>query len=568
MLEYKWEFKELNSTIVFDELNLPNPLPALLKERGINSTEEAKAFFNPRTNQIHSPFLMKDMDKASQRLVDAITKQQKILVYGDYDVDGTTAVACMFLFLQSLNCNVDYYVPCRYNEGYGVSVQGIEFAKQQNIDLIITLDCGIKAFKTTDLANSYGIDVIICDHHEPDANLPNALATLNPKRKNCDYPCKHLSGCGVGFKLIHAVCELMDLELKEYLYSKLDILAISIASDIVPIVGENRVFMHYGLKKLQNKPNVGVKAMLQSANIYGQELTVSDVVFKLGPKINAAGRIYNAKKSIELLIEEDIQKASDLCLEINKYNTERRTLDQNITQEAIDIIQNSNELLNKKSNVLYKADWHKGVIGIVASRVIEHYYKPTIIFCGQDDVITASARSVHGFDIHSALEECYEFIEHFGGHMYAAGLSIKRDNLEKFTEKFEQVVAERITPEQTVPKITIDCEINIDDITEDFYSILKRFGPFGPENMTPVFILKNVFDAGCSVIGKDKSHIRFMFAKSDSTKTVNGIGFGMAKKWEQIKSNQQFDVCFTLQENIFRNTKSIQLEVKDIRIAR
>jgi len=570
MNRFEWRLKNAeihNNSALIEELGIHPKLSFLLAQRGIITKDDALEFFNPRIHQIHSPFLMKDMSIASERLISAINSNQKILVYGDYDVDGTTAVSIMYSFLKQLDCNVEYYVPDRYAEGYGVSMMGINFAIKESFDLIITLDCGIKANKTISYAVENGIDVIICDHHEPGEILPPAVAILNHKQKDCYYPCKHLSGCGVGFKLVHAVCETLELDLKEYLYVYVDILAISIASDIVPIVEENRTFMYYGLRKMQDKPHIGVRAMLQSAGIEGQEISVSDVVFKIGPRINAAGRIYNARKAIELLIETNFDTAIGLCSGINDYNEERKAIDKSITQEALQIIESTVSFKNECATVLYKPEWHKGVIGIVASRVIEHYFKPTIIFCGNDDVITASARSVDGFDIYSALEECKEFMVHFGGHMYAAGMAIKKTDFEAFSRKFKDVVAQRILEDQKVAKIDIDIELEVQDINYDFYNVLKRFGPFGPGNMTPIFMIKGAVDSGrTKMVGEDKSHLKLEITHPNTPNIkLSGIAFGLAEKWMQIqKQTNTFDVCFVLSENVFRGRRSIQLEVRDI----
>ena len=574
MKQYVWKQQVFSDTEYVQkfaqELQIHPKLAQILLQRNISTIEDALVFFNPRIKNTHNPFLMKHMREATSRVIHAIHTNQKILVYGDYDVDGTTAVACMYSFLKTQTSLVDFYVPDRYSEGYGVSMKGIQFAILNQYSLIITLDCGIKAQATIQKAQSAGIDVIVCDHHEPDIYLPPACAILNPKQKDCNYPCKHLSGCGVGFKLIHALCLDLKLELKDYLYTYLDILSVSIASDIVPIVDENRIFMYYGLRKLQKNPHLGLKAMLCTAGIQDSELSVRDVVFKIAPRINAAGRIFNARKAIELLISSTYDEAMELCSYIDEYNVERRSIDSKISEEALSMIAENSESMNSVTTVLYKPEWHKGVIGIVASRVIEQYYKPTIILCGNDDIITGSARSVQGFDIYAALDACKEYMQHFGGHMYAAGMSLKKVDLPLFQDAFEHAVANTITEAQKQPSIEIDAELCITDITHDFFTVLSRFAPFGPENMTPVFMLRGVVNAGQTRgVGAELTHLKLHIAHPDVPDIhVQGIGFGLAEKWNAIsQQSQNFDVCFTLQENVFRNTRTIQLEVRDIRVA-
>lgn len=573
MKQYVWNVRNSNNRKeqlleLAENLKIHSVFAQILAQRNIVTSEHARAFFNPRIKNTHNPFLMKHMHEATSRIIHAITTHEKILVYGDYDVDGTTAIACMYSFLKTRTPHVDFYVPDRYTEGYGVSMKGIDFAIENQYNVIITLDCGIKAHTTIQKAQKAGIDVIVCDHHEPDVKIPPAYAILNPKQNDCNYPCKHLSGCGVGFKLIHALCLTLNLNLKEHLYTYLDILAVSIASDIVPIVDENRIFMYYGLRKLQKSPHIGLKAMLNTTGIQDSEISVRDVVFKIAPRINAAGRIFNARKAIELLISSTYDEAMKLCAYIDEYNMERREIDAKITEEALQIIAENPEAAHSTTTVLYKPEWHKGVIGIVASRVIEQHYKPTIILCGNDDIITGSARSVQGFDIYAALDSCKEYMLHFGGHMYAAGMSLKKTNLHLFQHAFESAVANTITEAQKQPSIEIDAELHISDITPQFYSVLTRFTPFGPENMTPVFMLRGVIDTGktCTV-GADKSHVKFHITHPHNPDIqVQGIGFGLAEKWNTIlQQSQQFDVCFTLQENVFRNTTTIQLEVRDIR---
>ena len=571
MSEYVWITKpnEIDTTYfeIAKELLLHPKLAFLLANRKINSQIEAHNFFNPKISDLHNPMLMKDMEKAVQRVIKAIELQQKILVYGDYDVDGTTAVAIFYSFLKKLDCNVEFYVPDRLLEGYGVSMKGMEYANAENFNLIVTLDCGIKALQTIAYANAHAIDVIVCDHHEPGNELPQAFAILNPKQKDCTYPFKELSGCGVGFKLLQGICNTLKINEKENLYCYLDILAVSIASDIVPIIDENRIYMHFGLLKMQKKPSIGIHAMMITSGMEGN-ITVSDVVFKIGPRINAAGRIKSARTAIELLITTEHEQAVEVCKEIDSNNILRREIDKTITNEALQLIESDCESKNKVTNVLYKPLWNKGVIGIVASRIIEKHYKPSIIFCGSDDIITGSARSVADFDLYSALEKCEEFFIHFGGHTFAAGMSIPKEKFNDFATKFNEVVANQITEEQKIPKIEIDAELGTIDITEHFYNNLQKFAPFGPHNMTPIFIIKNLKDSGNSKsIGKDGTHLKLsLYNEKYPHTTIQGIGFGMADKWELLKAkNATIDVCFALRENIFRNNKTIQLEIRDVR---
>jgi single-stranded-DNA-specific exonuclease len=572
MKAYKWNINtNVNEDVYIPfslQLNIHPVLAQLLLQRGIQTPQQRDVFFNPSVYRTHSPFLMKDMGKAIKRILSALDSQENILVYGDYDVDGTTAVACMFSFLSKFSTSIEFYIPDRYTEGYGISSQGIDYAIEKKTHLIIALDCGIKAHSTIEKAQKSGIDVIVCDHHEPGETLPPASAILNPKRHDCSYPFKELSGCGVGFKLIHGIVATKHLNHKEYLYTYLDILAISIASDIVPIVDENRIFMHFGLLKIQRKPHIGVRAMLQSAQIADTRLSVSDVVFKIGPRINAAGRIFSGRKAVELLLSNTYDDAMKLCTHIDSYNNERKSIDARITQEALEMIENDSVSESNNTTVLYKEDWHKGVVGIVASRIIEQHYKPTIILCGEDEMITGSARSVQNFDLYSALEKCEKSLHKFGGHMYAAGMSLEKEKLPEFKKQFEQAVSETITQEQKIPSINIDVEIHSSDIHFSFYDDLVRLGPFGPGNMTPVFILRGVHDSGHTrCVGKDKAHLQLCVSHSDSPNIVlRGIGFNLAQKWKKLsEQTDTFDICFTLQENNFRNQRRLQLDVRDIR---
>lgn len=550
-----------------ERFKIHKKLVPLLWQRGIKTIESAEKFFKPSVSQLHNPLLMADMQKAIDRVSHAIDTNQKILVYGDYDVDGTTAVAMVYSFLRACNAQVLFYVPDRYAEGYGVSIQGMDYAIANKCNLIITLDCGIKAHAAIEYVSNTGIDVIVCDHHETADTLPSAFAVLDPKRSDCEYPFKELSGCGVGYKLLYALCKQRGISIKEHLNCYLDLLAVSIASDIVPIVDENRVFMYYGLLKIMHKPHLGIKAMKETAGVYG-DITVSDVVFKIGPRINAAGRIYNAKTVIELLISDNYTEAVEICQQIHEYNIKRRSIDTSITSQALVMLQNNEQTPHKKTNVLYNSQWHKGVIGIVASRVLEQFYKPTVIFCGEGDLISASARSVAEFDLYKALEKCSHLLTNYGGHTYAAGMSMQKSLFPQFVELFESVVADSITDEALVPKIKIDAEIEIEDITQEFYTDMLKFAPFGPHNMTPVFIIKGLTNTGYSkTMGADKSHVKLQLCKPHiSHKSIEAIGFGMAQTWEELSTQYPaIDICFTLREHEFRGLKTIQLELRDIR---
>ncbi|MFQ3578931.1 MAG: single-stranded-DNA-specific exonuclease RecJ, partial [Bacteroidales bacterium] len=492
-----------------DELKVPVSIATLLVQRGVTNYEEARLFFSPTLNDLHNPYLMKDMDKAVKRISKAITQNEKILFLGDYDVDGTTSVALLMLFFRPLYKHVGFYIPDRYKEGYGVSKQGIDYAKEHGYTLIITLDCGIKANEKISYAVSQKIDVIICDHHNEGDVLPEAVAILNPKQSGCQYPFKELSGCGVGFKLLQAFCIKHSLSQEEYLYKYLDLVVVSIASDIVPITGENRTLAFWGLQTLVQNPSTGLKAIKITAGIDNHELTISDIVFKIGPRINAAGRISSGDMAVNLLISETLDEAYKLAVQVNDCNTERKGLDKATTLEALSIIDTDKNLQIRKSTVLYNKEWHKGVVGIVASRLTEYYYRPTIILTEKDGLLTGSARSVEGFDLYSAIDSCSHILENFGGHKYAAGVTLKKENFEKFSNHFENYVSSHATDEMLTPKITIDCYLNFDEITPKFFRLLKRFQPFGPDNMTPVFATQNVYDTGKSkIIGQNSEHLK------------------------------------------------------------
>ena len=558
-MEKRWEIKIADSSLVKDlakELNVSEIVAYLLVLRGVTTFQDAKLFFRPEIEHLHNPFLMKNMQQAVARIEDAIAKNQKILVYGDYDVDGTTSVAMMYSFLKKFNQNIEYYIPCRYEEGYGISLKGIDYAKDNNFALIIALDCGIRALNQVDYANEKNIDFIICDHHTPGEKIPNAIAVLNPKQSDCDYPFKELSGCGVGFKLIQAYCESQSIPFTE-IVEFLDLLTVSIGADIVPMTGENRVLAFYGLKQINSQPRIGLKALMDAA-AKTKELTISDVVFGIAPRINAAGRIDHAKKAVEILVETDYEKAKSFADGIEENNKTRRTLDQSITKEALEMI---NE--NKKSTVVFSENWHKGVVGIVASRLIETHYKPTIVLAEKDGILTGSARSVHDFDLYEAISKCSHLCEKFGGHKYAAGLSIKRENLQEFINAFEIAVSETITDDQLSPKIEIDMEIDINNVDDKLFRIIKQFSPFGPQNLSPFFVSRNVVDNGYGKqIGADKSHLRIN-AKTTAG-SLAGIGFGIGEFFKSIKDYQEFDICYSINENEWNGRKSLQLMIRDL----
>lgn len=545
-------------------LGIHSILCKLLAQRGIENFDDSKNFFRPKLENLHDPFLMKDMEKAVSRIELAIENKENILVYGDYDVDGTTAVSLLSSFLAKQYPKVDTYIPDRYKEGYGVSSQGIDYASDNNISLIIALDCGIKAIDKVDYANSLGIDFIICDHHRPGDILPNAVAILDPKRKDCNYPYDELSGCGVGFKLSQALTAQWNLDPEEYLQF-LDLLALSIGSDIVPITGENRILAFWGLKRINENPRPGFKLLIELAGKRNQELSIMDLVFLLGPRINAAGRISHGKLAVSLLSGENIDRLEEDAKKINTQNDERKVLDKNICAEALELIKSDKEE-NRSSTVVYDPSWHKGVIGIVASRLIENYYRPTVVFTKSKNVLAGSARSVKGFDVYNALDACSDILEQFGGHMYAAGMTLKEENYLAFKNKFEKVVAESIREEHKIPLLEIDSEIRFEDINEKFFRILKQFGPFGPKNMAPIFRTDNLIDTGNSrPVGADKTHLRFEIADPETGIGFTGIGFGLANKIEVLQSKRPFSLAYHLDENHFNGKTSIQLRVLDLK---
>lgn len=536
----------------------------LLSERGIDSASKAKRFFRPQLSELHDPFLMKDMDIAVERLNKAMGKKERIMVYGDYDVDGTTSVALVYKFLQQFYSNIDYYIPDRYNEGYGVSVKGVDYACQTGVKLIIVLDCGIKAIEEIAYAKEKGIDFIICDHHVPDDQLPPAVAILNPKRDDSTYPYQHLSGCGVGFKFMQAFAMNNGIEFSQ-LTPLLDLVAVSVASDIVPIMGENRILTFHGLKQLNANPSIGLKAIIDVCGLGDKEITISDIVFKIGPRINASGRIQNGKEAVDLLIEKEYAAALEKSNQINQYNETRKDLDKSMTEEANRIVDELEGLAQRRSIVIYNEDWHKGVIGIVASRLTEIYYRPAVVLTRTEDMATGSARSVSGFDVYKAIESCRDLLENFGGHTYAAGLSMKVEKVDEFTRRFEEFVASHILPEQTSAVIDIDAEIDFRDISSKFFADLKKFNPFGPDNHKPIFCTRNVYDYGTSkVVGRDQEHIKLELVDNKSNNVMNGIAFGQSSQVRYIKTKRSFDICYTIEENTHKRGE-VQLQIEDIR---
>ncbi|CAN5394134.1 single-stranded-DNA-specific exonuclease RecJ [soil metagenome] len=564
-MQKRWNIKKVNeqATVALSKaLKINPPLCRILAQRGFDTFEKAKSFFRPQLSELHSPWLMKDMQAAVDRIQTAINHNEQILVFGDYDVDGTTAVACMYRFLKNQYSNVEFYIPHRYREGYGVSKAGIDFAKDNNFSLIISLDCGIKSVELISYAKTLEIDFIVCDHHMPDIELPPAIAILNPKQIDCNYPYKELCGCGVGFKLIQALCETWQLP-ESYFLEFLDLVATAIAADIVPVTGENRILAFYGLKKVNENPCTGIKALLKLA-AQEKEIHISNLVFIVAPRINAAGRMDDAKKAVQLFIENDFNKALEYAEMLHNDNTDRREADSNITEEALAIIQNDSSLIDRKTTVVYREHWHKGVVGIVASRLIENYYRPTIILTKSGDIVAGSARSVPGFNLYEAIHACRESLLGYGGHFAAAGMTLLEDKVTQFADKFEEVVKATITPEQLIPEFIIDTPLTFKDITQNLYSIILQMEPFGPENMRPVFITRNVTETGFSKIVKEK-HVRFVVKQSECTFT--GIGFNLAEKFHLLQKDKPFDIVYTLDINEWNGQQNLQLRVIDINAA-
>ena len=565
----KWKVEEAGDALVVErlrkEINVSEIVARLLIQRGVSTYEEAKQFFRPAFSDLHDPFLMKDMERAAARIKEALEKQEKILVYGDYDVDGTTAVALMSSFLSSLDLDVEIYIPDRYSEGYGISLQGIDFARANECHLMIALDCGIRAIDQIDYASSHGIDCIICDHHLPGDSLPKAQAILDPNRSDCTYPFKGLSGCGVGYKLAQAVCRVLDID-DSLLHRYLDLLTVSIGADIVPIQDENRVFAHFGLKKLKADPSPGVRALFASAEFQKQEVSISDVVFILAPRINAAGRMASGKKAVELMISTSEEDLINFAKSVEQDNSDRKEQDMRITQEALQMIQESPDNQNAWSTVLYDKNWHKGVVGIVASRLIEKYYRPTIIFAEQDGILTGSARSIHGFDLHQALEECNGKLIKYGGHAMAAGMSLRVEDFDEFKQEFDQVVRKHLQPDDLIPTQRIHSSLGLDQINDRMLSVLKQFGPFGPGNPKPVFQASNIVDAGGSrTIGKEHEHLKLWVRQEEPLSiAMGGVGFGLGEYYPEISSGKPFKMAYSIDENEWRGKVQTQLNIRDI----
>ena len=545
------------------ELDISPVLCSLLVRRGITSVAEAREFFRPKLNHLHNPFLMKDMDVAVRRLNKALGKKERILVYGDYDVDGTTAVALVYKFLQQFSSNIDYYIPDRNEDGYGISKRGVDYAYSTGVKLIIVLDCGIKAIDEIAYAKSLGIDFIVCDHHVPDEQLPCAVAILNPKRPDSTYPYPHLSGCGVGFKFMQAFA--MDNGIPaDQLYPLLDLVAVSIASDLVPIMGENRVLAYHGIKQINHSPSIGLKAIISVCCLNEKEININDIIFKIGPRINASGRVMQGKVAVDLLIENNLDAALDVSRQINEFNETRKELDKSMTEEANRIVEGLESFDERRAIVIFNPDWHRGVIGIVASRLTEVYHRPAVVITCTGDIATGSARSVTGFDVYKAMESCRDLLDNFGGHTYAAGFSLKVENIDAFAKRFEEFVTDNILPEQTEPVIDIDAELEFQQITRRFFSELKKFAPHGPENPKPIFCTHNVCDYGTSkVVGRRQEHIKLELVDNKSNTILNGIAFGQSRQAKYIKSKQSFDICYTLEDNTYKHGE-VQLLIESI----
>ena len=566
-MEKRWKIlsaDEIKITALQQELKVSESICKILVQRGIDTFEKAKNYFRPQLSQLHDPFLMKDMDKAVDRILKAINSNEKILVFGDYDVDGTTSVAFMYRFLTKIydKENIDFYIPHRYREGYGVSKQGIDFAKENNFNLIISLDCGIKSIDLIDYARQLGLDFIVCDHHLPDVELPPAIAILNPKQKDCNYPYKELCGCGVGFKLIMALSQRLGLDEDVYI-NYLDLLVTAIGADIVPITGENRVLAYFGLQKLNSSPCAGIKALMELSG-HKKKFSINNVVFIIAPRVNAAGRMDDARKAVMMFIEDDYEKAKEFAEMLHNDNSERKETDSSITEEALAIIESDIVLLKRNTTVVFKPHWHKGVVGIVASRLIETYYRPTVVLAQSGEYVGGSARSVPGFNLYEAIHACREHLIGYGGHFAAAGMTMLPSNVESFSNMFEEVVSSIIEPHLLIPEITIDTGIDFKNITNSFYNVLTQMEPYGPENLRPVFITKKVFDTSWSKIVKEQ-HIRFVVKKDDVFLT--GIGFNMAEKFYLLQLQKPIDIVYTLDENEWNGETSLQLKVIDIRLS-
>ena len=568
--ERQWTVKtvanEETAAQLATELGIDRVLANLLVQRGVCTFEDARSFFRPRLEDLHDPFLMADMDKAVERVHEAIVNGEKILVYGDYDVDGTTAVALVYSFIHRFTQKVDFYIPDRYDEGYGLSYKGLDWAGDNGVNLVITLDCGIKAIDKVEYARAKGIEVIICDHHLPEEELPGAVAVLDPKREDCHYPFDDLCGCGVGFKLVQGYVKKYDLD-PELLDPLLDLQVVSIASDLVSMTGENRILAHYGLKRLNENPRKGLLAMINLAKLEPGHINIDDIVFKIGPRINAAGRMESGRLAVELLTATDDQTAFRIGEQINDSNNERKSIDREITQEALEMVRNGEALETENVTIVYNPTWNKGVVGIVASRLVEAYYKPTVVLTKSNGFVTGSARSVSGFDLYASIESCADLLENFGGHVYAAGLTMKEDNLEEFCKRMNKFVSGNITREELTPVVEIDAQLDFSQITPKFTRILKQFQPFGPGNSNPVFLTEDVYDAGNGrKVGAGGVHLKLdLMQESQPYRQIAAIGFNMADYYEYIKAGNPIDICYSIVENFYRGSSTIQLRLKDVR---
>ncbi|MCR5151829.1 MAG: single-stranded-DNA-specific exonuclease RecJ [Prevotella sp.] len=569
-MHFKWNYEpptpqqQKAAEQLASSVNISSTLAMILVKRGITQEAEARKFFRPQLSDLPDPFLMKDMDVAVDRLNEAMGRKERIMVYGDYDVDGCTAVALVYKFLLQFYSNIEYYIPDRYDEGYGVSKKGIDYARDNGVSLIIILDCGIKAIEEIAYAKSVGIDFIICDHHVPDEVMPPAVAILNPKRADDTYPYKHLCGCGVGFKLIQGFAQNNGIQFAR-LIPLLDLCAVSIAADLVPVTGENRILAFHGLKQLNQNPSVGLKAIIDICGLNGRDISMSDIVFKIGPRINASGRMENGKESVDLLVERDFSNALSAAKHINEYNEQRKDIDKQMTEEANQIVSKIESQRQHSSIVIYDENWKKGVIGIVASRLTELYFRPTIVFTRDGNFATGSARSVAGFDIYSAIKSCRDMLLNFGGHTYAAGLTLRWDDVPEFRRRFHKYVEEHIVPEQQEAILNIDAQINFKDITRKLHNELKRFAPFGPDNLKPIFCTCGVYDFGTSkVVGREQEHIKLELVDTQSHNVMNGIAFGQSSSARYIKSKRSFDIAYTIEDNIYKHG-SVQLQIEDIR---
>ncbi len=566
----KWIIKESADSAAVErlaaEVGVDRVLAELLVQRGVSTFEEARSFFRPSLDKLHDPFLMQDMDAAVERLRRAIVSGEKILVYGDYDVDGTTAVALVYSFIRRFTSAVDFYIPDRYDEGYGVSFKGIDWASDNGFGLLITLDCGIKARDKVDYAAGKGVDVIICDHHLPEDELPQAVAVLDPKREDCHYPFDDLSGCGVGFKLVQAYSQRYGIPF-ESLTPLLDLLVVSIASDLVTMVGENRILAHFGLKQLNEHPCQGLLAMITLSNLEPGHITVDDIVFKIGPRINAAGRMESGRMAVELLTSADAAAAMAIGEKINESNNERKNIDREITQEALEMVQSGNCLCSSNATIVYNPKWNKGVVGIVASRLVEAYYRPTVVLTKSNGFVTGSARSIAGFDLYEAIESCADLLENFGGHMYAAGLTLREEKLQEFSARMDSFIAGHVTAEMLTPVVEVDSRLDFAQITPKFFRILKQFQPFGPGNSNPVFMTENVYDAGTGrKVGAGGVHMKLdLIQESQPYHQIPSIAFNMADCFDYIREGNPFDVCYAIVENYYRGNSSIQLRIRDLR---